>query len=161
MICPKPNNYQKAQVEFRYSYLLFKPMLLSYHFSSLVLGNILNLKPGWTERNSSIYLRRVIGQVQKEADIVHGAIFFKVRFEEPGSFHVYLNRNDFISAGRRNILNIMYFWWRLSYRSALFLPLKLSRLTEIFHKNQQSKQSALNTKRIILTFYSQMPNFNP
>ena len=60
----------------------------------------------WTERNSSLYLRRVISQVQKEADIVHGAIFFKVGFEEPGGFHVYLNSNDFISAGRRKVLNV-------------------------------------------------------
>lgn len=35
-------------------------------------------------------LRWVVGQVQEKADVVHGAIFLKVRLEEAGSFHVNL-----------------------------------------------------------------------
>lgn len=117
------------------------------------LGNIFDLKTGWTERNSSLYLRWVISQVQKEADIVHRAIFFKVRFEEPGSFHVYLNINDFISAGRRKILSI-YFWWRPSYRSALLLLLKLQ-VPKIFSQKPTEWTACCRHREFFLTFHSQ------
>lgn len=108
VIWPKPSNQQEIEPNLiNHSSPTPSPMFLSWsYFTSLVLGNIFDLKPEWTERNSSIYSRWVISQVQKEADIVHWAIFFKVRFEEPGSFHVYLNSNDFISARRRKILSI-------------------------------------------------------
>lgn len=131
------------------------PCCFSLYFISLVLGNISDLKPGWTERNSSIYLRWVISQVQKEADIVHGAIFFKVRFEEPGSFHVYLNSNDFISGGRRKILS-MYFWWRPSYRSALLLLLKFQVPKKFSQKPTEWTQPALGAENFFLHF-SQKP----
>lgn len=35
--------------------------------------------------------RRVVGQVQEEADIPHGAILLKVRLEESGCLHVHLD----------------------------------------------------------------------
>lgn len=35
-------------------------------------------------------LRGVVGEVQEEADVVHGSIFLKVRLEEASSFHVNL-----------------------------------------------------------------------
>lgn len=38
-------------------------------------------------------LRWIVGQIQEEAHVVHGPVFLKVRFEEPSSFHVHLNRN--------------------------------------------------------------------
>ena len=71
-----------------------------------------------SERNK-FYLRWDISQIQKKADIVHWAIFFKVRFKEPGCFHVYLSISDVISAMQKNILSI-YFWGRPSYKSKLF-----------------------------------------
>lgn len=91
---------------------------------TVTFTSLIPLIPIFSNRRDHIYLRWVISQVQKEADIVHWAIFFKVRFEEPGCFHVYLNINNFISAGRRKIL-IICFWWRQSYKSKLFLLLKI------------------------------------
>lgn len=34
--------------------------------------------------------RRIIGQVQEEADVPHGSILLEVRLEEPGCLHVHL-----------------------------------------------------------------------
>lgn len=39
-------------------------------------------------------LRGVIGQVQEEAHVFHGAVLLKVRLEEAGSFHVHLQFTD-------------------------------------------------------------------
>lgn len=36
------------------------------------------------------YSRWIIGQVQEKTHVVHGAIFLKVRLEEPSCFHVHL-----------------------------------------------------------------------
>lgn len=33
-------------------------------------------------------IRRVVGQVEEQADVVHGTVFFKVRLKEPGSLHI-------------------------------------------------------------------------
>lgn len=35
--------------------------------------------------------RGVVGQVQEEADIPHGAVLLEVRLEEPGCLHVHLD----------------------------------------------------------------------
>lgn len=36
------------------------------------------------------FIRGVIGQVQEQADIVHGAVLLEVGLEEPGRLHVHL-----------------------------------------------------------------------
>lgn len=38
------------------------------------------------------FLRGVVGQVEEQADIVHRAIFLKVRLEETSRFHVDLKQ---------------------------------------------------------------------
>lgn len=45
--------------------------------------------------NSSWSLRWIIGQVQEKADVVHGAIFLKIRLEEASSFHVDLKHQRY------------------------------------------------------------------
>lgn len=141
-----PDNYQEAELDFKYR--VTSPLGPNAVITTFYLPNL--KKHFWsrvwaTERNSSVYLRWVIRQVQKEADIVHWAIFFKVRFEEPGSFHVYLNNKNFISAGRRKILNI-YFWWKPSYRFELFLLLK-SQVPQKFSQKPTEQRAGLGHKQ--------------
>lgn len=38
-------------------------------------------------------IRGVVGQVEEQADIVHGTVFFKVRLKEPGSLHIDLGED--------------------------------------------------------------------
>lgn len=45
--------------------------------------------------NSSWSLRWIVGQVQEEADVVHGAIFLKIRLEEASCFHVDLRHQRY------------------------------------------------------------------
>lgn len=38
-------------------------------------------------------IRGVVGQVEEQADVVHGTVFFKVRLKEPGSLHIDLGED--------------------------------------------------------------------
>lgn len=38
-------------------------------------------------------IRGVVGQVEEQADVVHGTVFFKVRLEEPGGLHIHLGED--------------------------------------------------------------------
>lgn len=44
--------------------------------------------------------RRVVGQIQEQADVVHGSVLLEVRLEETGSLHVDLKE---ISIQLRNL----------------------------------------------------------
>jgi hypothetical protein len=44
-----------------------------------------------------MYLRWVISQIQEQANILHGAILFKILFEEPSSLHVDTHRSEYNS----------------------------------------------------------------
>lgn len=38
-------------------------------------------------------IRGVVGQVEEQADVVHGTVFFKVRLKEPGGLHIDLGQD--------------------------------------------------------------------
>lgn len=39
-------------------------------------------------------VRGVVGQVEEQADVVHGTVLFKVRLEEPGGLHIDLGEDN-------------------------------------------------------------------
>lgn len=38
-------------------------------------------------------IRGVVGQIEEQADVVHGTVFFKVRLKEPGGLHIDLEED--------------------------------------------------------------------
>ena len=44
------------------------------------------------KRRFEISLRWIVGQIEEETHIVHGAIFFKILLEEASCFHVNLSK---------------------------------------------------------------------